>query len=186
MVNPLIFRNTIRHAKRRRERDTSFVIRCIVRVRFFNYLTKFYSPFIKFPPPHHRDYHPPTIWIAPVCTHMVMGVGMEGPTMRRWQPLWEHGTVIGRVLSARLGATPALTSWGLQTPHCTPHVGSQVWESVGVATSRISMPWGGALVLPLLDGTMHTPMATGGWRGPAGGIGTRKQRAIYDLDWKGH
>ena len=64
MVNPLIFRNTIHRAKQKRKRDTSFVIRCIVRVRFFNYLTKFYSPFIKLPPPTCRDYHPPTIWGA--------------------------------------------------------------------------------------------------------------------------
>ena len=62
MVNPLIFRNTIHRAKQKRKRDTSFVIRCIVRVRFFNYLTKFYSPFIKLPPPTCRDYHPQTIW----------------------------------------------------------------------------------------------------------------------------
>lgn len=64
MVNPLIFSNTIHPAKQKRKRDTSFVIRCIVRVRFFNYLTKFYSPFIKLPPPACRDYHPQTIWGA--------------------------------------------------------------------------------------------------------------------------
>jgi len=84
MVNPLIFRNTIRRAKQRRERDTSFVIRYIVRVRFFNYLTKFYSPFIKFPAPCRRDYHPPTIRGAPV--HTVMEMGTEGPGVGRWQP----------------------------------------------------------------------------------------------------
>lgn len=62
MVNPLIFRNTIHGAKQRGRSDTSFVIRCIVGVRFFNYLTKFYSPFIKLPPPPCRDYHPQTSW----------------------------------------------------------------------------------------------------------------------------
>lgn len=62
MVNPLIFRNTIHGAKQRGRSDTSFVIRCIVGVRFFNYLTKFYSPFIKLPSPTCRDYHPQTSW----------------------------------------------------------------------------------------------------------------------------
>lgn len=61
-VNPFIFRNTIHRAKQKRKRDTSFVIRCIVRVRFFNYLTKFYSPFIKC---HHQA--------AEIATHRPSG-----------------------------------------------------------------------------------------------------------------
>lgn len=89
-------------------------------------------------------------------------------------------------MSARLGSTRALTSWGLQTPQCIPHVGSQVWRRVGVATSRLSISQGGALVPPLLDGTVHTPVATGGWEGPAGRMGTGRHAVRVGRDLIGH
>lgn len=121
MVNPLIFRNTIHPAKQKRKRDTSFVIRCIVRVRFFNYLTKFYSPFIKLPPPTCRDYHPQTIWgaaeeaealPAPGDTlHTLGSAGSRaaGADPHPWSPAGQRPTGCG-------GRAALLPAWEFSSP----------------------------------------------------------------------
>lgn len=108
MVNPLIFGNTIHRAKQKRKRDTSFVIRCIARVRFFNYLTKFYSPFIKLPPPTCRDYHPQTIWGAAEGAAALPAPGHAGTLLQR-----RHAGC-----------------WGGSSPPRSPPQGSAPWAAV--------------------------------------------------------
>lgn len=112
MVNPLIFVNTMHCAKQKRKRDTSFVIRCIVRVRFFNYLTKFYSPFIKC---HHQaaeiaTHRPP----VPAPGHGVLQAqGMLlmplNPLRAPWNPL---GNPCSGILLLDVQASPALLVCG--------------------------------------------------------------------------
>lgn len=148
MVNPLIFRNTIHRAKQKRKRDTSFVIRCIVRVRFFNYLTKFYSPFIKLPPPTCRDYHPQTIWGAAEGVEAPPAPGHARTLQRRHARCWgcssPSGPLSGQCpVGCRDRAAP-LPAWEFSSPEALgnpalPSLLSATWkdgnQSRDVATS---------------------------------------------------
>lgn len=161
MVNPLIFRNTIHRTKQKRKRDTSFVIRCIVRVRFFNYLTKFYSPFIKLPPPSCRDCHPPT-----------HHPGSCGGWLLAHPMSLHHGDRTRRLRGSFLLASSFCT----QAQH---HPGGGRWTGVGLLVP----------LLPLLgeacqgegDGSWPAPTAMGGWDGHRASCNHRRVQVGRDF-----